>query len=357
MTKHVLVTGGTGFLGVHLARKFLKEGYKVTLFDIATLDAKDLIGKVKVIKGDIRNAKTVDKALKNQDYIVHAAAALPIQQSKKIIFGINIDGTKNILHSALQNKIKRLVFISSTAVYGIPKHLPETEESPLDPIGFYGESKIRGEHLCKEYIKKGLSINIIRPKTFLGPERLGVFELWFEAIFAGKKVFILGNGKNPYQLLAVSDIVNAIEKALQNKISNEVFNLGAKEFGTWKNDLGAVIDYDAKSRPRDGRPLAEKSKIFGFPVLPSQIILGILESLNLSPIAAWHYKTIAVPSYVSIEKAEKILKWHPKKSNKQLLIESYKWYKEHRNEILGKTGTGHRVGWNFKTLNLIKKFF
>jgi len=346
MKKRILITGGTGFLGVHLARKFLKDGFTVTLFDIADLDAKDLFGKVAVIKGDVRDKKAVGSAIKNQDYVVHAAAALPIQKSKKLIFSINVDGTKNVLESSLKSKVKRLVFISSTAVYGVPKHLPETEKAPLDPIGYYGESKIMGENLCKEYMKQGLSINIIRPKTFLGPERLGVFELWFEAIYTGKKVFILGNGKNLYQLLAVSDVVDAIEKMLISKVYNETFNIGAKEFKTWQKDLGAVIAY-AKSN----------SRIFGFPVLPSQIILGILEKLNLSPIAPWHYKTIAVPSYVSVAKAEKLLQWHPKKSNSELLIESYKWYEKHRAEVLGRVGIGHRVGWNFKALNLVKRFF
>ncbi len=346
MIKRILITGGTGFLGVHLARKLLKDGYTVTLFDIAPLDAKDLIGKVTVIKGDIRDKKAVEKATKNQDYVIHTAAALPIQQSKKLIFSINVDGTKNVLDASLKSKVKRLVFISSTAVYGVPKHLPETENSPLDPIGYYGQSKIAGENLCKEYMKKGLSINIIRPKTFLGPERLGVFQLWFEAIYTGKKVLILGNGKNLYQLLAVSDVVDAIKEMLMCKIDNETFNIGAKEFKTWQKDLGAVITY-AKSG----------SRIFGFPVLPSQIILGILEKLNLSPIAQWHYKTIAVPSYVSIAKAEKLLQWHPKKSNKELLIESYQWYEKHRDEVVGKTGIGHRIGWNFKVLNLVKRFF
>lgn len=346
MTKNVFITGGTGFLGCHLARTFLKKGYTVTLFDIAPLDAKDLIGKVTAIQGDIRDKKSLLLALKNQTYVVHAAAALPIQQSRSLIFSINVEGTKNVLDAALKNKIKRLVFISSTAVYGVPKHLPEKEDAPLDPIGDYGESKIAGERICQAYMKKGLQINIIRPKTFLGPERLGVFELWFEAIYSGRKVFILGDGNNPYQLLAVSDIANAIEKALQSRVKNEVFNIGAEEFGTWKSDLGAVI-----------RHAKTKATVVGLPILPSQIILWTLEQLHLSPIAAWHYKTIAIPSYVSIEKAKKKLDWIPKKSNRELLIESYDWYQKHRSEFLGKVGIGHRVGWNFKALNLVKKFF
>ncbi len=342
--KKVLITGGTGFLGVHLARKFLKEKYIVTLFDLSDLDAKDLIGKVNVILGDIRNVKVVNKALVGQDYIVHAAAALPIQVDKKVIFGVNIDGTRNVLASALKNKAKRLVFISSTAVYGVPKHLPEKETSPLDPIGNYGISKIEGEKLCMQYQKKGLQVNIIRPKTFLGTERLGVFELWFEAIYQNQRVYVLGRGNNKYQLLAVTDIADAIEKALTCKANGEIFNIGAEKFGTWRSDLGFVI-----------KQVKSKSKITGLPTLPSQLILQILETLRLSPIAAWHYKTMPVDSYVSIEKAKKLLKWQPKKSNQDLFLESYLWYKKNRSKVHGKVGNTHRVGWNFKILNLISK--
>lgn len=345
MAKKVLITGGTGFLGVHLARKLLKERYAVTLFDMADLDAEDLIGKVKVIKGDIRNAKNVDKAMAKQNYVVHTAAALPIQVSKKAIFSVNIEGTRNVLKSSLKHKVKRLVFISSTAVYGVPKHLPETEESPLDPIGYYGISKIEGEKLCMEFQKKGLQVNILRPKTFLGTERLGVFELWFEAIFNNKRVFILGNGNNKYQLLAVTDVASAIEKALIARVNGEIFNIGSKEFGTWRSDLGHVI-----------RSVKSKSEITSIPTRPSQLILQILEILRLSPLSAWHYKTMPVPSFVSIEKAEKMLNWHPKKSNKKLFLESYLWYKKNRYKVLNRVGKTHRVGWNFKILNLISRF-
>lgn len=341
----ILITGGTGFLGVHLARRLVKDKHSVTLFDLADLEAKDLIGKVKVIKGDVRNKTAIDKAVKGHQYVVHAAAALPIQVKKKIIYSVNIDGTRSTLEACLHHKVKRVIFISSTAVYGVPKNLPEKEDSPLDPIGFYGESKIAGEELCHEYGKKGLSINIFRPKTFLGIERLGVFELWFEAIYKGKRVYILGNGNNKYQLLAVTDLVDAIEKALFTKVSGEIFNIGAKEFGTWREDLESIISYDKS-----------KSKITPLPTLPSQLILGIFEKLNLSPIAAWHYKTMPVDSYVSIEKAEKLLDWHPRKSNSQLFLESYLWYKKNRAEVKNWIGNTHRVGWNFKILNLVSRF-
>ncbi len=346
MGKSVLITGGAGFLGCHLSRLFLKKGLKVIQYDLAPLDAKDLIGKVEYVNGDILDKEKLTKALKNVDFVVHAAAALPIQLKKETIYSVNIDGTKNVLECAFSQKIKRLVFISSTAVYGIPRTLPEPETAPIDPIGFYGESKVAGEKLCLEFEKKGLQINIIRPKTFLGPERLGVFQLWFEAIYTGKPVFILGSGNNKYQLLSVSDVSGAIFKALEEKVHGEIFNIGAEKFGTWREDLGSVISF-AKS----------KSRIFSFPVLPSQIILATLEKLGLSPIAAWHYKTLPVDSYVSIEKAKKLLKWSPVKSNSELLIESYDWYAKHRSEIIGKKGITHRVGWNFGILDWAGKIF
>jgi len=343
MAKKVLITGGTGFLGVHLSRALLKKGYKITLFDIAPLDATDLIGKLKYVKGDIRNQRSITKATEGVDYVIHAAAALPIQRTKKAIFSINLSGTENVLKASLEKKVRRLIFISTTAVYGVPKNLPEKESSPLDPIGFYGESKVLAEKLCLEYFKKGLSVNIIRPKTFLGPERLGVFQLWFEAIFTGKRVFILGDGKNHYQLLAVSDVVSAIINAMGSEASGEIFNVGAKGFQTIGQDINSVIKF-----------AGSKSRLTGLPVLPSQAILALLEILNLSPIAAWHYKTLPVDSFVSTQKAEKFLSWKPKKTNSELLIESYSWYAEHRKDIINRKGITHRVGWNFQLLDLAK---
>ena len=347
MQKSILITGGCGFLGVHLARFFLKKKYKVILLDIATLTAADLQKKVEAINCDITDQKQVVNAFGNKkiDYVVHAAAALPIQHTKKKIFDVNVGGTKNILEASLEAKVKRVVFISTTAMYGVPRHLPEKETDPIYPIGHYGESKAEAEKLCRKYEKKGLQINIIRPKSFLGPERLGVFTIWFEAIYNNKPVLILGKGNNLYQLLEVQDVCQIVEKALLSKKSGGTFNAGAKEFGTWQSDLGALIKH-ARS----------KSKILGLPVLPSQLALSILEFFNLSPIVAWHYKTFPVNSYVSIEKAQKELGFRPTKSNKEILIESYDWYAKHRKEFLGHTGKTHRTIWNFKLLDIINKF-
>lgn len=344
--KTILITGGTGFLGVHLARYFLKQKYRVVLLDTSPLTAKDLKGKVIVINEDIRNLKRIEDYFKNVTYVVHAAAALPIHHDRNYIFDVNVNGTKNILKASLDNKVKRLIFISTTAMYGVPRTLPEKETDKIYPIGHYGESKAEAEKLCLSFHKKGLSVNILRPKSFLGPERLGVFTIWFEAIYNNRPVFILGKGNNLYQLLEVGDLCRAIDSSLTTKKTGEIINIGAEKFGTWRQNLSDLIKF-----------AGSKSKIISLPVLPTQIALAILEFLNLSPLVAWHYKTFPVDSYVSIEKAKRILKYQPKKSNQDILNESYDWYRKHRKEFLGREGTTHRTVWNFKIVDIAQKFF
>ena len=98
----VLITGGAGFLGCYLARLFLKQKYDVILYDLAPLDAKDLQKKVTVVAGDIRDTDKLSKAHKGVQYVVHAAAALPILREKEAIYSVNIDGTKSVLEAALK---------------------------------------------------------------------------------------------------------------------------------------------------------------------------------------------------------------------------------------------------------------
>jgi nucleoside-diphosphate-sugar epimerase len=344
----VLITGAAGFLGLHLAQYFDAQKAELVLLDTAAFPKGEYPKKSKMVKGDIRDKELVDSLTKDVDVVIHAAAALPLRPAAEIL-DVNVNGTENLLKNSLKNKVKRFIYISSTAVYGVPKKHPVYETDPMVGVGPYGHSKISAEKKCEKYRRKGLFVTIIRPKPFLGPHRLGVFEILFDWIKDGKKIPVVGSGRNRYQLLDVEDLVTAIYLfASEPKTTkfNDIFNIGAEKFTTIKGDMQTLFDY-AKSG----------SKIIATPAWPIKKALWIFEKLKLSPLYQWVYDTMDKDSFVSVDKITRTLKWHPKYSNADALIRAYKWYLSHYKEIKSRpAGTTHTVGWKQGILGVFKKF-
>ncbi len=342
-----LVTGGSGFLGINLIRYLLERNHEVVSLDLVKFDYADVKDKITEIQGDIRNQSDVEKAMQNIDIVIHTAAALPLY-TKEEIYSTDIDGTKILLESAFKNKVKRFIHVSSTAVYGIPDHHPLYENDKLDGVGPYGKAKIKAEEVCLDYREKGMCVPIIRPKSFIGPERLGVFALFYDWAKDGHGFPMIGSGNNRYQLLDVEDLCDSIYACveLDEKIVNDTFNIGAKEFTTMKEDYQAVLDYAGHGK-----------KITGLPEKPIILTLRILEAMKLSPLYKWVYETASKDSFVSIEKAEKVLGYKPKFSNKDALIRNYKWYLENLDSFKDQSGVSHRVPWKQGILKFAKMFF
>lgn len=346
MADTYLITGGAGFLGINLARYLLARGHRVVSLDIAPFDYPER-DRVIVHTGDIRDRAAVDRAMAGVDIVVHSAAALPLY-SEADIFSTDVDGTRNVLDSALAHGVQRVIHISSTAVYGVPDHHPLLEDDPLIGVGPYGKAKIQAEKVCLEYRAKGLCVPIIRPKSFIGPERLGVFALLYDWAKDGRSFPMIGSGNNRYQLLDVDDLCDAIYlcATLDRDAVNDTFNIGAKEFTTMREDYQAVLDYAGFGR-----------KIRPFPAGPVILALKVLEKLKLSPLYAWVYETAGKDSFVSIEKAERVLGFKPKYSNKDALCRNYQWYLDNLHTFEGQSGVSHRVPWNQGALKLAKLFF
>lgn len=342
----VLVTGGTGFLGLHTCQYFDDQGWDVTAFDLKPFDEEDDTDDIGYIAGDVNNENEVAEAVEDVDYVVHTAAALPLWDHKRIR-ETTMKGTRNVLWSAKDADVERVVYISSTAVYGTHDHHPITEESPLDGVGAYGEAKIEAEQICSDFRRQGMCVPILRPKTFIGPQRLGVFQVLFDWIEDGANVPLVGWGNNKYQLLHVVDLVRAIELMLEGDEEevNDTFNVGTDEFGTMKEDFQAPIDYAGTGK-----------RTVGTPATLTVFALRVLEKLNLSPLYPWVYETAHEDSYVSVEKL-KDHGWEPEYSNQEALVETYKWYLENYEEPTSETGLDHRVAWDQGALAVVKKIF
>lgn len=343
----VLITGGAGFLGLHTAHCFSKKGWDLVLEDIAPYEKSEYPAGTAFVTHDVRDRPGLDRLLQEHrpDLIVHAAAALPLWKPIDI-HTTNVDGTRNVLDSALANGVRRVIFISSTSVYGIPDHHPLFETDRLQGVGPYGQSKIDAEMICLEYRDK-LCVPIIRPKSFIGPYRLGIFAILYDWVESGKRIPMIGQGKNLYQLLEVEDLADAIYLAgtLPEEQVNDTFNIGAAQFRTVREDVGAMCAY-AKSGARP----------WGTPAGLVKGALRVFELTGLSPMYKWIYGTADQDSFVSIEKAQKVLGWKPRFSNADALIRSYQWYLDHKHEIAKGTGVTHRIAWKQGILGLFKKF-
>lgn len=341
-----LITGGSGFLGINLTRYLLARGHRVRILDLAEFDYPEK-SRVESFVGDIRDIYSVMEAMRGADIVVHAAAALP-RHSAEEIMTTDVDGTRTVLECAELLGIDRMVHISSTAVYGIPDHHPLLETDALDGVGPYGQAKILAEMECESFREKGMTVPILRPKSFIGPERLGVFALLYDWALTGHHFPMVGSGKNAYQFLDVEDLCQAIYLAAfaEGEVANDTFNIGAREFTTLREDYQAVLDAAGYGK-----------RIIPFPAAPMIWTLRALERLHLSPLYKWVYETMSEDSFVSIEKAEKVLGFDPKYSNKDALLRNFRWYAANTSSFEGKSGVSHRVPWGQGALGLAKSVF
>lgn len=343
--KKVAITGGAGFLGINLVRYLLSRDVEVVTLDKAEFDYPERT-QVHAITGDIRDAEAVRSALSDVDAVVHAAAALPLYK-KSEIFSVDIDGTRTVAESARKMGITRMVHISSTAVYGVPKHHPIVETDPLVGVGPYGIAKIEAERVMEAF-RNDMEVGILRPKSFIGPERLGVFALLYDWASTGHHFPIPGKGTNLYQYLDVEDLCQAIWLSLtaESAVANDTYNIGAEEFGTFRDDFQAVLDQAGHGK-----------KVIGMPAMPIIWTLRVLDKLKLSPLYPWVYETAVKDSFVSIEKAKTRLGFSPQYSNEQALLRNFEWYLANKDSFEGVSGVSHRVPWKQGALAVGKYFF
>jgi nucleoside-diphosphate-sugar epimerase len=237
----VMVTGGLGFIGSHLVERLLAEGHKVVVFDDLESGREENIASslrsryLEVARGDIRKLAQIRRALSGTHLVIHLAAKVSVQRSvedPETAMEVNANGTLNLLQESAKAGVKRLIFASTTAVYG-NKTTPLREDSGLDPLSPYAVSKLAGENYCRAFSKsKEVETVILRlfnvygPRTSTGPYA-GVMVRFAQAIVEDSPLVIFGDGRQTRDFVHVDDVVGAMMLASAKKgIDGEVFNIG-----------------------------------------------------------------------------------------------------------------------------------
>ncbi len=238
----ILVTGGAGFVGSTIIDQLLQEGAgEILVIDnfvrgtMANLAAAVPSGKVKVIEGDIRDRDLVDSLVAGTDYIFHEAALRITRcaEAPREAIEVLIDGTLNVLESAVRHKVKRVIAASSASVYGDPSYLPMDEAHPFNNRTLYGAGKIANEQMLRAfYTTYGLPYVAFRYFNVYGPRMdiTGVYTevliRWLDAVDEGRPPQIFGDGLQSMDFVYVDDVARANILALKSDVTDEVFNIG-----------------------------------------------------------------------------------------------------------------------------------
>ncbi len=316
MARSVLITGGSGYFGTILAELALARGDAVRIFDLNP-PGPTLAG-AEFVAGDVRDQEAVRAACEDVEVVFHNVAQVPLAKDRALFDEVNVGGTANVLVGARDARVAKVVHTSSSAVYGIPEHNPVTDSTPFRPLEPYGRAKLRAELACHDAITAGLDVTIVRPRTVLGHGRLGVMALLFDFVADGAPVFVLGGGRNQYQLVHAADLADACLRA-GDRPGPSAYNVGAAEFGTMRETLQALVDHAQTG-----------SHLRSLPVAPARLAMHALASLGLAPFAPYHWLLYSESLYFDIDRARTELDWEPQHSNASMVIESYEWFLAHR---------------------------
>jgi 2-alkyl-3-oxoalkanoate reductase len=343
MVSRVLVTGSSGMLGGHVADRFLAEGHEVTGLDIAPRPGTAL----RQVRGDVRDRASVERAMRGADLVVHCAAALPSYPAAEIR-SITVGGTRTVLDAAQALEIPRTIYISSTAVYGLPSVVPTPESHPYAPVDAYSRAKTEAERIAVRHREEGMVVPILRPKTFVGPGRMGLFSMLFEWAEDGHNFPVLGRGDVRIQMLAIDDLVEAVRMsaAAPAAEANDTFNVAATDFGTLREDFQAVLDEAGHGK-----------RVVSVPAAPALGALRLLGRVGLSPVYDRLLRKLRNDSFVTTGRIRSSLGFAPAYSNREAILRTYRWWQEQPRTRRAGAGRTSRDPWRQGALALARLIF
>ncbi len=324
----VLITGGVGYVGRHLAHTLARQGMQASLFAIKTVGCAAHPTGGTSSPDDLRDRRLLADLCAGLDAIIYTVDHPSGQSAAHTA----IVKTRALLEAAQQHAVPRVVTISSAVVYALPTPLPITEAAPPAGMGLFGQTCMAIERICEQYRARGQHMTILRPQPCIAPDRSGAVQILFDRVRHGRRIPIIGTGNNRYQVLAIADLTEAVLLALTSPSasSNDTFNIGAKRFGMVRQDLRALCDYAGNG-----------ARVLPMPAGPTKVMLRLIDMLRLAPLPSQRPLISDQDVFVSTAKLEHALGWQPRYSNAEALIHAYQGYLDR-----GKTqpGSGLRSG-------------
>ncbi|MDP2939747.1 MAG: SDR family oxidoreductase [Candidatus Omnitrophota bacterium] len=311
MSKY-LVTGGAGFIGSHIVERLVKLGQDVRVLDNFSCgkeeNLKGSINKIELIKADIRDADAVNRAVLGVDFVLHQAALRSVPKSlsnPSDYNAVNIDGTLNLLEAAGQAKVKRFVFASSCAIYGVNHKFPQEESDLPKLISPYALTKLTGEYYCRIFSKNyGLEtvslryFNVFGPRQALDDEYSAVIPKFITCILNNQPPPIHGSGKQSRDFIYIDNVVEA------NILATKIANIESQVINVANGKDYSILDL-----------VALLNKIMG---------------KSIKPIFTPPRPGDVLKALADISKAKKILKYKPKVNFEQGLKRTLEWFQKNK---------------------------
>ena len=267
-----VVTGGAGFIGSHIAKHLVSTGHSVTIFDDLSNGKKDnldsIIDKIDFVNGDIRNFESLKNTLKNTDGVFHEAALASVQESfskQQEYHDVNVKGTENVLKLGKEFGFK-IVYASSSSIYGNPSKIPIEEDDPKNPINTYAQTKLDDENLAIKYAQMGVRVIGLRYFNVFGerqsPTYAGVIKKFVKKVRNNEPPIINGDGQQTRDFVYVGDVVQANILAMKSNVDHGFFNIGTGSTITVLELANLIIDsFGLSLKPVHGPELPGDVKI------------------------------------------------------------------------------------------------
>lgn len=318
--KHFII-GGDGFVGRHLAADLAAAGEEVIVADVHKSQLAHY-DRVRFVQMDVTVPESFDVLEATADDVVYNLSAkmlspiMPRGKRQAFFWPVNYQGVKNTLDWMDRRGASKLVHFTTDMVYGHTHQVPAGEDSPTNPLGEYGASKLASEKLCEKWRERGFDISMFRPRLIIGPGRLGILSKLFKLIDYSLPVPLIGNGRNPYQFISVYDCASAAAAAWRAGFPNKVYNLGSDDPPSIRQLLGDLI-----------KEAGSRSLLVPTPAPLVKFALNTLDYINMPLMDPEQYLIADEVCILDTKAAKTDLGWTPRYRDEDMLKAAYREYR------------------------------